>query len=300
MPDEQIDIYHVFADGLLCTPGHDPKEDWKLGNFYRRKKDGEWEKIRTLPDGVHNYDMAEFDGKLFAAGYGVGVSDDNGKTFKLLKQDFKRGLIDRCYSLLVFKKALFAPTAFSRGGRTKGRACVGVYNAKKKDFERVDMLYSDIMPKTELDADRQCKIIRPTPFRNDVLYIGGYIHNDHQTIPVGAYIASSSGKGFKGRRVELGKNAVPWDIKVVNGRVYFLAAQTGADGGTVNEVWVSNDGKTARKLFFFKSSTFARSFEYLDGYFYFGMGCEVKDPKKWKVEELIEECGKIYRVEWKL
>lgn len=79
VPDEQIDVYRILSDGLLYIPGHDPKEGWELGNFYRKKKDGSWEKVRTMPDGVHNYDVAYFNGKLFTCGYGVGISSDWGK-----------------------------------------------------------------------------------------------------------------------------------------------------------------------------------------------------------------------------
>lgn len=45
VPDEQIDLFRVLSDGLLYIPGHDPKEGWELGNFYRKKVDGDWEKV---------------------------------------------------------------------------------------------------------------------------------------------------------------------------------------------------------------------------------------------------------------
>lgn len=66
VPDEQIDVFRVFSDGALYIPGHDPTENWRWGNFYRRRPgaDATWEKVRTLPMGLHCYDMVEFDGRL--------------------------------------------------------------------------------------------------------------------------------------------------------------------------------------------------------------------------------------------
>ena len=53
---------------------------------------------------------------------------------------------------------------------------------------------------------------------------------------------------------------------------------------------------TIKKLFHFYSSTFARSFEILNNDFYFGLGCEVKNTKYWRENELVPETGQILRV----
>lgn len=293
-PDEQIDVYRVFSDGNLYIPGHDPKEDWSLGNFYRKDKEGNWEKVRTMPKGVHNYDMAEFDKKIFCGGYGVAVSSNWGKTMILLDQDFKRGLIGRAYSFLPFQKGLFAVTKFALNGK-EDRACVGLYNKSKNEFERVEMKASDVMPKTKGNG-KECKIMRPTPYKKDILYIGGYIHNDHQTWPIGAYSATATGKGFNAKRITLPKDAMPWDFEVYKDKAYLLFSVPGNGDEVINHVWVATSSTSFKPLFSFRATTFARSFVYFDGFFYFGMGCEVKDPQKWDQSELKEECGEIYRI----
>ena len=77
----------VQLGSILTTPGIDPKAGWELGNFYALV-DGTWIQYRNLPNGVHNFDMIEFDGKIFA---GLGVeagnspcvmSTDWGQTFQ--------------------------------------------------------------------------------------------------------------------------------------------------------------------------------------------------------------------------
>ena len=70
MPDQAIHSYEVI-NGTLYAPGIDPTGSWDAGNFYYLK-DGKWKTMRTIPNGIHNFDMIEFDGKIFA---GVGTED---------------------------------------------------------------------------------------------------------------------------------------------------------------------------------------------------------------------------------
>lgn len=117
--DEAIHRF-IEIDGKLYTPGVDPTEDWDLGNHY--VLDGEkWTKIRSIPNGIHNYDMVEFDGKIFA---GIGVSApnspvvmsaDKGQTFSFVPL-YKDGTqVDttgmtfiRVYEYMVFNDQLYA------------------------------------------------------------------------------------------------------------------------------------------------------------------------------------------------
>ena len=68
--DEQISRF-CQINGKLIAVGTDPMDDWSLGNYYVLGDDG-WETVRSLPNGIHNFDMIEFDGKIFA---GVGTED---------------------------------------------------------------------------------------------------------------------------------------------------------------------------------------------------------------------------------
>ena len=83
--DEAI---HSFTeiDGKLYTPGIDPKKDWSLGNYYVLGEKN-WDEMRNIPNGIHNFKMVESNGLIFAGlgsqkkGQTVAVSKDGGKTF---------------------------------------------------------------------------------------------------------------------------------------------------------------------------------------------------------------------------
>jgi hypothetical protein len=83
--EDAIDRYVVIG-GDLYIPGTDPRESWQRGNFYRNDGTG-WVKYRTIPHGVHTFDLAGYGGALFAAiGPDVGAegllrSDDGGLTW---------------------------------------------------------------------------------------------------------------------------------------------------------------------------------------------------------------------------
>ena len=69
--DEEISRF-VRIDGTLYAPGTDARADWTLGNYYRYDN-GMWERLRTIPDGIHVWDIEKYDGKLF---FGLGVDPD--------------------------------------------------------------------------------------------------------------------------------------------------------------------------------------------------------------------------------
>ncbi len=65
--EEAIDRYVVIDDDLYI-PGTDPisTNSWDWGNFYRNDGAG-WVKYRTIPYGIHAFDMAGYGGELFVA-----------------------------------------------------------------------------------------------------------------------------------------------------------------------------------------------------------------------------------------
>jgi hypothetical protein len=85
VPDEEANRFRVI-DGKLLLPGIDPTSGWELGNFYSMEN-GVWEVTRTIPNGIHCFDLAFYDNKLFAAikteseHHKVAVSSDGGQSF---------------------------------------------------------------------------------------------------------------------------------------------------------------------------------------------------------------------------
>lgn len=88
LPDEEVAVFFVIEDTLV-TPGIDPRDGWEWGNLYVLQN-GTWQIKRTIPNGIHCFDLAYHGGKLFAAvtangnGLQAAVSGDLGETFALV------------------------------------------------------------------------------------------------------------------------------------------------------------------------------------------------------------------------
>ena len=124
--DEAIHGFEEI-DGTLYAAGIDPTGGWDLGNYYVLK-DGMWEQVRNLPNGVHNFDMIEHDGKIFAGlgtetvGNTVAVSEDGGKTFKFAPlykdgQPYKPSgaKSSRTYEFVKYNGQVYALVRFALG-----------------------------------------------------------------------------------------------------------------------------------------------------------------------------------------
>ena len=122
--DEAI---HGFVEigGTLYAAGIDATKGWEYGNYYVLKEDGLWKQVRNLPNGVHNFDMIENDGLIFAGlgtevpGNTVAVSADGGKsfTFAPLYKDGKlydtKGVsYSRTYEFITYKGDVYAMVRF--------------------------------------------------------------------------------------------------------------------------------------------------------------------------------------------
>jgi hypothetical protein len=125
--DEAIHGF-VEINGTLCAPGIDPREGWAYGNYYLLDAQGKWQKVRNLPNGVHNFDMIEFDGKIFA-GLGtedaddtVAVSTDGGKSWSFVPLyqdgepfDTSSYKWTRTYEFTQYNGQLYALVSFQLG-----------------------------------------------------------------------------------------------------------------------------------------------------------------------------------------
>ena len=84
LQDEQIGRF-LLIDDKLTIPGFDPAGSPELGTYYQFEN-GIWQTKSGLLDGLHNFDLIRYDGKLFA---GIGakrgstpiIASDNGKDF---------------------------------------------------------------------------------------------------------------------------------------------------------------------------------------------------------------------------
>ncbi len=115
LPDEEVTFFCVIDDTLV-TPGIDPRDGWEWGNLYFLQN-GTWQTKRTIPNGIHCFDLAYHDGKLFAAvktgdsGLQAAVSSDMGETFSLVplsKDGSPVTDVEKYFDLFVIGDAVYA------------------------------------------------------------------------------------------------------------------------------------------------------------------------------------------------
>ncbi|MCM8534644.1 MAG: hypothetical protein NE334_01770 [Lentisphaeraceae bacterium] len=312
--DEQIDLFYEF-DGALYTPGHDPKESWRLGNFYRLESSGKWQKHRTIPGGIHTYAMHQKDSRLYAglgainavpnapkgkkSGSAVATSDDNGKTWQKINTGGWR-----IHAFLEAAGEVYATDIFTGPDYLKvlkkmhrEELYAPVYEFESGKVERrLDLSAEVIFKGFKLEGMRMAKVVKPQVWKGGSLYIGAACHNDHQFWPFGLFYALSLKKGdVKTAYVKLPEACQVWDIKIRNGAIYVLARAL--DDSQKNFLFKTKDlSKKFETVLTFTSSTFARSFEFLNGDAYFGLGSTIRNPQKWQQSELHEQTGTLLRI----
>ena len=286
---EQADLFRVFSDGCLYVPDHDPPGTSSYNCYYKRDTSGNWSNGGWLTDEkdaeVHVYDMAEFDGKMFACGYYLWCSDDGGANWCQKKYP----LGGRKYAFLPYGDQLMTSTGY---GDWNSSDAFRYWNKAQQIWAVPDPISAAMaFPDQSNLPGNDLKLVRPAQFGNKCLYIGAYELNDHQNDPFGAYVSTFDGTTFSATAIPAATGQVPWDILVKDGTAYLLVQDktllANTDRRYVNRVFASTDAASWTELFSFRATTFAMSFEKVGDTFYFGMGTK---------DRVCDECGTIYRV----
>ncbi|MBR2563113.1 MAG: hypothetical protein IKE29_00640 [Paenibacillus sp.] len=288
--EEQIDIYKVL-NGKLYIPGHDSDgESWEWGNFYRLDGD-EWIKYRNLPKGVHVYDLAYYQGKLFAA-LGtetkptVLISLNDGETWQLFGTINSMGF--RAYTLFQINGKLYA-SAMMYPANNIWNDKTNLLEINERLEKRDVIIYgSKMLPGLTYQQGTvpYNKIGKNINFNNKLVYIAGGVFNDSQLLPKSLNVMTDINQV---RRVNLtDSNALPTDLLVRDDKVYVLTYTRKQANVYLNRVYQTNDLITWDEILRFTQDTYAKSFEELDGDFYFGLGT---DP-----DVLSPSSGKLLRV----
>ena len=145
--DDQAIQRFVEIGDTLYTPGIDPAGGWELGNYYVLNGE-QWQKVRTLPNGLHNFDMIEFDGKMFAGlgtetlGNTVAVSQDKGESFSFVPLYRNGALLDisgyeysRTYAFVEYNNNLYALIRFKKNGVTSYDTFIFRYADGKMEYQ---------------------------------------------------------------------------------------------------------------------------------------------------------------------
>lgn len=261
LPDEEVAKF-LFIDDTLTVPGTDPKGDWGHGNYYQLK-DGKWETSENVPDGVHMFDMVEYEGALFA---GLGVlpgkspivrSLDGGESFAPVPMKRNGALLDtslletvRVYDFFVCDGELYA--IFVNGTNSLS---FDLYHYTDGAFSYVGNMREKVSFLSISSKLTNAKVA----FKDTLFFTTGYLYT------------TSDMKSFT--RLEPPHATVVYDLLVDRNRMYVLAVEEAEEGYRIS-VSSTRTGKpdNFREEFYFYYSTPPLSFAKDGKTFYFGMG----------------------------
>ena len=268
VPDEQIEMFKVIQ-GTLMAPGCDPRQDWSLGNIYELR-DGTWNTNRNIPGGLHQFDIIEYDGKIFAAlgvipgQFPIAVSYDGGVSFSQIPLYKNGSAIDtstpdgtssvqiRTYDFFILNNQLFAYYCHY----LDGEFTLEIYQYDNDGF----YYYSD-MP-TQLKTRR-------TTYRtfDEKVEFDGKLYFTTGNLYVTADMIAAE-------KIVLEENCIVTDLRCIDGKLYALTATKNTDETYRTTVWCNSPFDTAqfRQVFYFNFPCPAQCFTYHQGIMYFGMG----------------------------
>jgi hypothetical protein len=270
--EEAIDRYVVISDDLYI-PGTDPKDPWDWGNFYRNDGTG-WVKYRTIPHGIHAFDLASYGGSLFAAIGPDGAaallrSDDGGLHWTpAISEVEPTHYYNRFYELYELDGSFFAvksPTA------THTRP--SVYHYQHPGFVTTTI---DLVP----DQSGGLLYVRDQTFvlGDNLLYIPWFRSTMTSYLcPISALYRAQIWQN--GQRVSFFDGRHPRDVVITEGRVYVLDA--GGPRGIVGEglpnpagytatIYTSEDLVTWKPVVTAHFADTPSAMEVLDGFAYVG------------------------------
>jgi hypothetical protein len=269
-PEEQIGPFRVI-DGQLYTPGNDAREGWDLGSFYKLDPNG-WVQKRTIPNALHVYDVAVHNGIMFAA---IGtdsttqvpkimMSRDMGQTWTSASTESGRS-----YNFFQLGGEIYAVTYLSNLENPSWNNVVSRFDGTH--FVDAPFNSSKMIPNTPIGT--RLRMIRTAMLGSELLYVGAQIDNQSQWDGYALFAASTVDTA---RRVALPEaTAKVYDVLVRNNMAYVLASVQQTNGKHTILVYSSQNASQWTELLRFTADTFARSFEELNGDFYFGLGSNV-------------------------
>lgn len=279
--DEEVSRFRII-DGYLTAPGIDPKGEWEFGNFYKYNPESErFSEIRSIPGGIHVFDMAEWNGKIFAGlgvnfgEYPVAISYDGGKSFEQVLF-YKDGVpldtsiftnYSRVYNIIVYKNEIYAAYRYNIGDK-------GIHEFYKYDGEKF-VYYSDFMGKLEYLKIGYNPIHSRAEYKDTLYLATGTLYTTTDLINY--------------EKIELANTTYVTDLYESENTLYALGYLENEDG-TFRISVHKNTGKGFIEILNFKYSLPSMSFAYSDDNFYFGMG---------KIDSGNDKNGMILSVKYK-
>ena len=282
--DESVEVFRECF-GELCVPGADARENWEWGNFYRKEPDG-WRKYRNLENGLHVSDIYTYKKRMFTAIWqydparypcayaGIGISEDQGATW-----DIERLPEWGPWTFFTLGGRLYVQTAVVSASDPDyppdcpPAAHSSWYVYKQDEFKPI--LGVALFPEAPALTYSPMMMPDAVSFHGKLVYLGSDFGTYH---PFGLWAASGPNRA---QRLWLPGGATARDLflNADNKRrpvLHVLASirQTDAAGNPeyLVSVYSTQDLKSWQEVLQFTAPTFAHSFAYYHGDFYFGMG----------------------------
>lgn len=218
LPDEQVGRFIDYG-GVLTVPGFDPQEQPQYGTYYELVDD-EWLPVAVLPHGLHNFDLAWFEGQLFASigapgGCSPVVVTDDGVNFRDIPM-YKNGelvvtednSVVRSMNLYILSGTLYADFWYQSGTQARSAFEMYRYNPDEDILEFV----ADMKQATHggLYGAAGLPLWEKEALDDKMFLTTGYLY---YTSDMEQYT-----------QLTLPNNAVAYDMMAYDGRMYILAA----------------------------------------------------------------------------
>jgi hypothetical protein len=308
--DEQIGHYCPIGDSL-CVPGYDATEAWDFGNLYVNAGT-DWQKLRTIPNAIHVYDLLMYENRLYAAGSAqlpgstplaaggfLGVSDDGGQSWEMKLhlgpfsgdgvtrgRDASDPGVERFTSLFELQGKLLAS---GWGASRIYELGPGGFSVLEVDpFPGIASQFSEppLLPPNEVvlmsteEIDRLWGdpkvagyIARSVEFSGQLVYIGGIVSwTPYEPWQGIGVFAATAMRDGQIRRVLDLGGA--WESRdlAVSGDELYVLSVSATSSGFQSRVDVTRDLSEWSVVLEFVTDAPAFSIEVLDGYLYVGLG----------------------------
>ena len=306
--EEAIEHFKVF-NNQLYIPAADPRQG-DNNKFYRKSINGLWEKyesnavklahVRDLIKTENNEILLVGNNRNLnkVSNPSIAITTDDGISFQeagISKSQLeKTNLIDYnwFFSVFEYQDKIYAISSLLRDfGNYSG--AISVYNSQTQSFEiDFDLRNDEFIPASIIgksDVQQGTYIIyriwNPLEFHNYLIYpVRSYSNNQQEyeqayMNSLGIYYKEKI--GVTPKKVELPHNALGEDILIINNELYVLANKKQQNNKFIIYVYKTeaiSDKIKWQKVLEFSSNNKARSFEYLNSTFYFGLGQDYGDP----------------------
>ncbi len=264
--DDEAVINFEIIDNQLITTGTDPKATWENGSFYTYNADG-WQTDRSVPFGIHMFDIAEFHGQTF---YAIGNQNNTQSPVQITSDGvnyinapfYIDGVaviqnpdygFSRCYNLFESDNKLFAFCWFSDSNNQP--QIMGIFKYDGSAFHFVSKLTD--LGAQNLGSSRQLPLNKSITYNNKFYFSTGYLYstNDFETL----------------QKIDIPNDPYVEDLTVSGDNLYILTS-TEKNSEFLNTIWQYNKTDGLKEMYSFPYKQSAISLEKYDDTYFVGIG----------------------------